>query len=186
MILTFVDIDETLFKTIAKISVVKGNKTVRRLSNTEYNTYTLKDGESFDYSEFRCSDTFKKSEPIQNMIDIVKELRSKGREVIIISARGDLDCKDSVLNYMIEHGIDVGHYKDNKIHIIRCGNKPGKPAQRKQDIISNILRKRPEIKEIELYDDSIENLEYVSKIDIKSTMYHVTHDKIKIYKGEKI
>jgi hypothetical protein len=40
--LTIWDIDETLFNTKAQIHVVKNGKLVRKLSNTEYNTYTRK------------------------------------------------------------------------------------------------------------------------------------------------
>ena len=57
--LTIFDIDDTLFHTTAEIAVKgKDGKIVRTLSNSEYNTYKLKDGEEYDYTEFADSEKF--------------------------------------------------------------------------------------------------------------------------------
>ena len=53
------DIDETLFKTTAKVSVVKNGEVVKQLDNKEFNTYKLKSGESFDFTEFKDSKHFR-------------------------------------------------------------------------------------------------------------------------------
>jgi FMN phosphatase YigB (HAD superfamily) len=53
--LTIFDIDDTLFHTTAQIAVMKDGKKIKDLTNQEYNTYKLKQGESYDYSQFRDS-----------------------------------------------------------------------------------------------------------------------------------
>ena len=51
--LTIFDIDDTLFETTALVYVVKDGVVIDKLTNQEYNVYDLKDGESFDFVEFR-------------------------------------------------------------------------------------------------------------------------------------
>ena len=50
------DVDDTLFHTTAKVKVMRGNKHVASLSNSEYNTHTLPKGHHYDYTEFRDAD----------------------------------------------------------------------------------------------------------------------------------
>ena len=51
--ITFIDIDETIFKTFATIKVLKHGQVIKKLTNQEFNTYELQDAESFDFGEFR-------------------------------------------------------------------------------------------------------------------------------------
>lgn len=178
MRLVFFDIDETLFETYAKINVIKDGNIIKQLSNKEYNTYTLKDGEYFEYSEFKSSSLFKQSKPINNIINSLKDMYNRGCEISLLTARSDFDDKDSIIDFFNSYGINVGHYKDKKIHIIRCGNEPGAPAQRKYDVINNILKKRLDIKEIVVIDDSTTNLSAISKINISKKLYKVIDNKM--------
>jgi FMN phosphatase YigB (HAD superfamily) len=57
--LTIFDIDETLFHTKAKVAVVKDGKVVRMLDNQEFNTYKRKDGEEYDFREFKSAEVFR-------------------------------------------------------------------------------------------------------------------------------
>ena len=50
--LTIFDIDETMFKTKARVHVVKDGKVIKKLDNQEFNDYKLKKGEDFDFGEF--------------------------------------------------------------------------------------------------------------------------------------
>jgi hypothetical protein len=38
--ITFIDLDETLFRTYAKVNVVKEGKVIKKLSNKEFNEYS--------------------------------------------------------------------------------------------------------------------------------------------------
>ena len=71
--LTIFDIDETMFKTKAKVKVMKDGKLVKSLDNQQFNKYKLKKGESFDFGQFRSAEIFNKtSTPIARMINTVK------------------------------------------------------------------------------------------------------------------
>ena len=179
MVLKFVDIDETLFFTKATVNVVKNGEIVKRLRNQEYNTYVLNEGESFDYSEFKCSETFTStSEP--NLPMILKTIAmSKIHEVALLTARADFDDKDKVLNFLRSYGLDVGHYKDGKIHVIRSGNIPGPSAVRKREVIEGILAKRPDVTGFELYDDAESNLKAIKEMG--GVAYKVDHSNITLY-----
>ena len=160
--INFFDIDETLLKTKAKIYVIKDGQIVKKLSNQEFNNYHLQAGESFDFREFSDSKLFAKtSKPIIPMIKKIKALfknmQGKG-EIALLTARADFDDKNRILEYFRGLGINVGHYKDGKIHIIRTGNL-GKPsAIAKKEVVSNILKTNKYYK-TRLYDDDKKNLE---------------------------
>ena len=91
--ISFFDIDETIFHTHALINVVKDGEIVKKLTNKEFNTYKLQDGEEFDFSEFRDSLVFyNTSKPINNVIKLVKRYidNIKGNDrVIFLTAPED-------------------------------------------------------------------------------------------------
>jgi len=189
--INFFDIDETLLQTKAKIYVMKDEKVVKKLSNQEFNNYQLQPGESFDFREFSDSELFAKtSKPIIPMIKKIKSffknLKGKG-EIALLTARADFDNKDKILEYFRGLGIDVGHYKDGKIHIIRTGNL-GKPsAIAKKEIVSNILKTNKFYK-ARLYDDDKRNLEVFLSLQqdfphIIFEAYLVNHGKVKRFKS---
>ena len=62
--LTIFDIDDTLFKTTARVVVRKDKKLVKRLETGTYSKYRLKSGESFDFSEMRDAEKFNKEPKI--------------------------------------------------------------------------------------------------------------------------
>jgi len=171
--LTFIDLDDTLFFTKAKI-LVKNKKgdILHKLTNQEYNSYILSVGESFDFSEFKDTEIFvRTSEPNQPMIDILQELfnntKSTNSEVYLLTARQDFDDKDKFLSYLIKHGIEVGHKNDQKIHVIRAGNIHGfNNAHKKYQIIKKILEDNTQFKTVQLYDDSKDNLSTFSKLKL--------------------
>jgi hypothetical protein len=124
--ITFVDLDETLFRTFAKVHVLLNGEVIRKLSNQEYNTYVLSEGESFDFSHFRDAEFFRStSVPIPQTLNLVKDLLSKannvkGSRVIILTAREDFQDKDTFLKVFSDLGIDVSN-KD-VFYIDRVGN----------------------------------------------------------------
>ena len=163
--LTIFDIDETLFHTTAQIAVVKDKKVVTRLSNSEFNTYTLKAGESFDFSEFRSSDKFTESKPISRMIEKAKAI-TKGvaanplSRVIILTARANFDDKEKFLDVFRNHGLDM-----SKIRVERAGNilSDHDVATKKYIIVHNYLNTK-QFSKVRLFDDSMENLRVFLKL----------------------
>jgi len=165
--LTIFDIDDTMF--ISKASVLvrdtKTNKIVKSLTPKTFNSYKLKKGEEYDYSEFKSSKLFfQTATPIGKIIAkakaIIKNAVKSGSKVIIVTARADMDDRDLFLKTFQSHGIDI-----KNVHIHRAGNLgSGSSAENKKVIFRNFL-KTGEYGRIRLFDDHLENLKAL--LDLK-------------------
>jgi len=179
------DIDETLFKTNAKIRVRdKSGKLVKVLTNQEFNDHKLQTGQHYDFSEFRNAKKFHdESEPISPMIDKLNAIHNNikagnhNSKINMNTARSDFDDKDTVLNKFRKHGIDV----DNT-HIHRAGNVPGNdsPAEKKNVVLRKHLN-TGNYDHVHMYDDSKTNLEQFLKLQkeypkVKFHAHHVSHE----------
>ena len=157
--LSIFDIDETLFRTKAKVNVMKDGKIIKKLTNQEFNHYKLKDGESYDFGQFKDAKIFAKtSAPIGHMIGKLKSTLRKadknGSRVIIVTARGDFDDRDTFLNTFRAHEIDI-----DKIYVERAGNFEfiGSSAKKKKFIFKKYLT-RGGWKRVRFFDDHMDNL----------------------------
>ena len=156
--LTIFDIDETMFKTSAKVEVKKNGKTIKKLDNQQFNNYKLKTGEKFDFGQFTNAEIFNKtSTPIARMINkvkaILKNATKRGSRVIIVTARPNFDNKDLFLDTFRNQGIDI-----DKIYVERAGNLGGGPAADNKKVIFRKYLDQKIYKRIRLFDDSKENL----------------------------
>ena len=156
--LTIFDIDETMFITKAKVKVVKNGKVVKKLDNQEFNTYKKKNGETYDFGEFKNAEVFKRtSTPIARMINkvkaILKNATRAGSKVIIITARPNFDNKKVFLDTFRQQGIDI-----DKIYIERAGNLGGGPAADNKKVIIKKYLDQKIYKRIRLFDDAMSNL----------------------------
>lgn len=161
--ITFIDIDETVFRTFASVKVMKDGKIQRLLSNQEFNMYVLKDDESFDFGEFKNSETFNEtSKPINSMITRVKEIlhrvttKSEGSMVVFLTARSDFDDKDLFLNTFRRYGIDMD---SDRIYVERSGNDTDNVsvAEKKKKVILDRLEDG-NYRRVRLIDDDEKNL----------------------------
>lgn len=185
------DVDETLFRTNAKVHVMHGNKKVASLSNAEYNTHKLKPGHHYDYSEFKDSKKFyDESHPIHRMLAKVKAIHNNIKDspyhkIIINTARSDMNDRGLYLAKFKKHGLPI-----HDIHVHRAGNDKsgGSVAEKKARVIDNQISKNG-YKNVHVYDDSKENLDHALNLSKKhpNTMihaWHVQHDgSIKKYHG---
>lgn len=161
--ITFIDIDETLFNTFAMIKVVKKGRVVRMLDNQQFNTYELKDGETYDFAEFKSAKKFKaSSKPIKSMFTRLKEIlhrittKSKGSMVVFLTARSDFDDKDLFLNTFRDYGIDMD---SDRIYVERSGNDTSNisVAEKKKKVVLKYLKKGV-YRRVRLIDDNEANL----------------------------
>lgn len=156
--LTIFDIDDTLFHTFAKIKVIKDDKEVHTLTNKEFNVYELKDGESFDFGEFKDAEHFRAtSKPIGKVIAkakvILNNALAKGSDFIILTARADFNDKEMFLQKFRDHGFPI-----DKVYIERAGNiKSPNSALAKVQVITKYLEKK-EYARVRLFDDAKSNL----------------------------
>jgi len=157
--LTIWDIDETLFNTKALVYVVKDGKVIKKLSNQQFNTYKLKSGESYDFTEFRDAKHFRDtSEPIVRAINKAKAIHKNiknrpGSKMIIITARSDFDNRDIFLDTFRKQGIEI-----DDIHVHRAGNiNAANSAEGKKIFIKKYLD-TGKFSRVRLFDDAVSNL----------------------------
>ena len=157
--LTMFDVDETMFKTKAKVKVVnKNGKVIKKLDNQQFNLYKKKAGEEFDFGEFKNAEVFNRtSTPIARMINkvkvILKNAVRKGSKVIIVTARPNFDNKKLFLDTFRQQGIDI-----DKIYVERAGNLGGGPAADNKKVIFRKYLDQKIYKRIRLFDDAKSNL----------------------------
>jgi hypothetical protein len=177
------DIDDTLFRTYAKIHVLDANgKIVRSLNNQEYNTYKVLPGQTLKFDEFRDSEKFDMtSRPITKMLNKVKFLQKQiagtKSKIIFVTAREDFDNKEKFLNAFRKRKIDI-----DQIHVYRTGNDhgPESKGEKKAKVIRMYLSSG-DFTKTEMYDDNMENLEAFKDLqrefpDISFEAFQVFHD----------
>jgi len=161
--ITFVDIDETIFNTFASIKVLKGGSIIKSLDNKEFNDYKLQEGESYDFGEFRDSETFlNSSKPIVSIITELKKIlkiissNSEGSRIVFLTARSDFDNKERFLNTFRKYGIDID---SSRMYVERSGNlTDGTVAEKKKQIVLKYLFDG-KYRRVRLIDDNLANLE---------------------------
>ncbi len=161
--ITFVDIDETIFHTFAKVKVIRGHEVVRVLDNQQFNTDVLGPGEQYDFGQFRNAELFRRtSKPIQPVVDRINKMirqiqeYAHGSRVTFLTARADFDDKNIFLDTFRSYGIKVD---DRDVYIERAGNlKEGTVAERKKRIVMQYLG-AGEFRRVRLIDDDRKNLE---------------------------
>jgi len=157
--LSIFDIDDTLFRTKTSVHVMKDGKKVGSLTPAEYNVYDKKDGEVFDFSEFRSSAIFNKTaKPVDTVFKTAKRMLDKfkktpQKEIIIITARVDLDDKNLFLKTFDKYGFDI-----KRVHVHRAGNlsMPG-PAAKAE--IARTKLKKGNYTIARMFDDHAGNLD---------------------------
>tara|TARA_B100001287_G_scaffold271312_1_gene271411 strand:+ start:1922 stop:2506 length:585 start_codon:yes stop_codon:yes gene_type:complete len=156
--LSIFDIDETLFHTKAKVQVLKDGKINKILDNQQFNSYKLKNGESFDYGQFKSAKIFKEtSTPITKIIKKAKRIihfaiRSRSK-VIIVTARQDMDDKKLFKEAFEAQGIDIG-----KVYVERAGNIGKKTASANKVVIFKKYLDTGRYARVRLFDDDKNNL----------------------------
>jgi len=161
------DIDDTLGKTDARVAVIKDGKQSKILDPGQFNSYNLKPGESFDFSQFRSGkifrDTFK---PISNVLDRAKEIvwnQSENSKSIILTARADFNDHKEFLQTWRDHGLPI-----DQVYGERAGNLAKLKANSKAHINKGVILKRYMKSElydrIRMWDDHEDNLKMLYKL----------------------
>lgn len=158
--ITFIDVDETLFHTKAKIRVLKDGKIIKELDNKEFNTYQLKPGEYYDFGEFKNAKLFRAtSKPIQPILKRINRILNhiqqgkRKSKVVILTARGTFDDMEEFKNTFRDYGVQI-----DEVEIKTVGDKPGVASERKKEEVKKHLAADKSILRARMFDDSIENL----------------------------
>ena len=164
--ITFIDIDETIYHTFAKIDVIndKSGAVVQSLNNQEFNTYSLPDGHHFDFAEFRSAELFNKTSiPIPATVNRIKRMCKhmdiRGSRIVFLTARADFDDKEVFLDTFRQIGIPI-----DDIYVDRAGNdRTGTAANIKKRIVMKYIN-TGEYRRVRMIDDDMANLKAFLKL----------------------
>lgn len=187
------DIDDTLGKTSARVGVMKDGKQIKLLEPGEYNTYKAKEGETFDFSQFRSGkifrDTFK---PINSVLDRAKDIvmnQSENSHSIILTARADFDDHKEFLQAFRDHGFPIDH-----VYVERSGNlaklNSRSPAHINKAVVLKRYMQSGKFDRVRMWDDHEDNLRMLFKIadhfpNIEVIGYLVKDGKVTKYTSPK-
>lgn len=202
-ILRFVDIDETVFHTTAKIKIrsAADDSLVASLSNKKWNVYSREKlyakAEYADFSEFADANKFfNESEPIEVMVKKLREWsyqmktnpEHKDDLVIFVTARGNFDDREKFLDTFRRQLI----YIDDKDHfyVSRTGNLtddarvnglPLSTSQRKKiEFLHYLMAEMPDV--AELYEDDISNIK--DFLELKKEMPNIKYKAFLVEDGQ--
>lgn len=164
------DLDDTIIHTTAKISVFKNGECIKKLSNSDFNDYILKSGESFGFEEFGDFDILSKSKftPYWNTL---KREYNKGTHIGILTARNNCDM---IKKFFLKNGIRI---KDELIMAINDSSLglSGTIQQRKSEAISILAAAGYKL--FIFFDDNEPNLESAKKLEKK---YNIKVQAVKV------
>jgi hypothetical protein len=165
----FVDIDDTLFQTNAKV-IVENKETgeeITQLSSSEFNSYKLKENEKFNFKQFTDASLFKTTSsvirPTLEKLHVFQRTFKKGEgyennKIIFITARANMDDKDTFLEAFERVGINVSD--KSRVYIRRAGSEL-KSGESIHDAKARIMKDYLNAFEYEkalFFDDSKSNL----------------------------
>lgn len=161
------DIDDTLGKTDARVLVKKDGKTVKVLEPGEYNTYKPKEGETFDFAQFRSGKVFRETfKPISTVLDRAKNIvmnQSENSQSIILTARSDFNDHKEFLQAFRDHGFPIDH-----VYVERSGNlaklKASSPAHINKAVVLKRYLKSGNFDRVRMWDDHEDNLKMLFKV----------------------
>lgn len=156
------DVDDTLIRSDIKVYVRKDGDIVKKLSSAEYNTYRLKPGEYFDYTEFTDEELLNKKSVFLKYWDTLKREYAKGTHIGIITARKG---QDMFYRFFKNNGIDI------KQELVFAINDPkirlhGETIEeRKAEVIKRLVKWG--YTTFVFFDDNEENLRTAKKLEDK-------------------
>ena len=174
------DIDDTLFTSKTNIYVIKNNQIVKKLSTSEYNSYKLRPGEVFDYSEFRdASLFFHNAKPISQSISKVKGiLESRNIMLLALTARSDFNDKGLFLQKFKLYGLDMSTPLS---HVARSGNLGLPTAAGKKEVLDQCLNTK-KFKHTVMFDDDTRNLD--AFLSLQASHKNITFRAYAVHKGK--
>jgi len=165
-ILFIFDIDGTLFDTSAR-AMIKNRmfNSVRYIDQDHLEQpLQLELFEEMDFAEFRSAEIFANaSVPKKNVMQQLQENISKHptSKTILLTARADLDCKETFLHSLTKQGLDM-----SKIYVERAGNIGLPTPIAKKSIIKKYLDQNSYAK-VKMYDDQNKNLKAFLELELE-------------------
>jgi hypothetical protein len=154
------DVDDTLIKSDVKVHVIKNGEVVKKLSSTEYNTYKLQPGESFDYSEFEDEDILNNRSVFLKYWDTLQREYKDGTHIGILTARSN---KDMFYRFFKANGITIKNELVFAIGDPKLNLKGNTIEDRKAEVIKRLAKWG--YKTMVFFDDNEANLKTAKKLE---------------------
>ena len=154
------DVDDTLIHSNVKVYVKKDGEVIKKLSSSEYNSYKLQPGESFDYTEFKDENILNNNSVFLKYWDTLQREYRQGTHIGILTARAS---KDMFYRFFKNNGIDI------KQELVFAISDPsirlkGKTIEdRKAEVIKRLAKWG--YRTIVFFDDNIDNLKTAKKLE---------------------
>lgn len=187
------DIDDTLGKTDARVTVLKNGKPVKVLEPGAFNSYQLKPGEEFDFAQFRSGKVFRDTfQPINTVLDRAKDIvmnQTENSHSIILTARADFEDHEEFLQTWRDHGFPIDH-----VYVERAGNlakfNGNSPAHINKGVILKRYLSSGKWDRVRMWDDHEKNLDMLMKVaamypNVEAIAYLVKDGKVTRYKSSK-
>lgn len=151
------DIDDTILTGEVYIKIVDAEtgEYLHKVNSNQFNTYKLKPGEKFDFSEFADPAIFEKNKVTKYFDTMVREYK-RGTHICLLTARGGKDVGEMIREYFLKRGVDI---KEELVICINDDESPytGTTAERKAQAIEDLVGVGYDT--IIFFDDNKENLE---------------------------
>ena len=156
------DVDDTLIKSDVKVYVRKNGHISKKLNSEQYNSYHLKPGESFDYTEFRSEDILNNRSVFLKYWDTLQREYKKGVHIGILTARADADM---FYRFFKTNGIDIKRELIFAISDPSMNLKGETIEERKSEVIKRLARWGYDT--IVFFDDNENNLKTAKSLEQK-------------------
>lgn len=154
------DVDDTLIKSDVKVHVIKNGEVIKKLSSTEYNSYKLQPGESFDYSEFEDEDILNNRSVFLKYWDTLQREYKDGTHIGILTARSN---KDMFYRFFKSNGITIKNELVFAISDPKLNLKGNTIEERKAEVIKRLAKWG--YKTMVFFDDNEANLKTAKKLE---------------------
>ena len=154
------DVDDTLIKSDVKVHVIKNGEVIKKLSSTEYNSYKLQPGESFDYSEFEDEDILNNRSVFLKYWDTLQREYKDGTHIGILTARSN---KDMFYRFFKSNCITIKNELVFAINDPKLNLKGSTIEDRKAEVIKRLAKWG--YKTMVFFDDNEANLKTAKKLE---------------------
>jgi hypothetical protein len=154
------DVDDTLIKSDVKVHVIKNGEVIKKLSSTEYNSYKLQPGESFDYSEFEDEDILNNRSVFLKYWDTLQREYKDGTHIGILTARSN---KDMFYRFFKSNGITIKNELVFAINDPKLNLKGSTIEDRKAEVIKRLAKWG--YRTMVFFDDNEANLKTAKKLE---------------------
>lgn len=154
------DVDDTLIESDVKVHVIKNGEVIKKLSSTEYNSYKLQPGESFDYSEFEDEDILNNRSVFLKYWDTLQREYKDGTHIGILTARSN---KDMFYRFFKSNGITIKNELVFAINDPKLNLKGSTIEERKAEVIKRLAKWG--YRTMVFFDDNEANLKTAKKLE---------------------